>query len=316
MKRPQGFDSPRGAAQSPQASSPVARGRQTPGIAPTPATSRGASRPERSAPDSAPAEQSVRSARAELRRTRRERVAFERSEVRRFTRHARTRRRVAVAAVVTVVALVGGIAAIVFSPALELRTITIVGASQTDEAALHAAVDHQLGTPLALVDFAALTDDLSRFPRIRSYTTESVPPHTLVLTIVERQSIGVVPDGTGFAVVDPAGVVLESTSARPEGLPLISAGEASIGNPAFASVVDVLLALPPELLARVDSIAASTKDDVSFVLGGDTQSVIWGSVDRSVLKARVLAEILATHEATARLEYDVSAPEAVVVRPR
>jgi cell division protein FtsQ len=251
-----------------------------------------------------------------LRAAMRERRSYEREEVRRFTRRSRSRKRAVRGVILTVVLFCTLIGVAVFSPLLALQKITVVGASRVDPAAIHDALDGQLGTPLALVDFNQITDKLAAFPLIRSYTTESVPPHTLVVTIVERQPIGVVDNGTDFAVIDPAGVVIESAAARVVGLPLISAGQPSIGNPAFASAVEVLLALPPELLSRVDTISATTKDDVSFVLAGDVQSVTWGSADRSAYKARVLAALVATQSATARLEYDISAPDAPVVRSR
>ena len=90
-------------------------------------------------------------------------------------------------------------------------------------------------------------------------------------------------------MVDPAGVVIQSASERPAGIPLIDIGGASADSPAFKAVVEVLLALPDSMLATVESATAQTKDDVTFVLAGVGQRVVWGSADRSALKARVLA---------------------------
>jgi cell division protein FtsQ len=300
MKRPQGFDP--APALSPQrkiTQKPAQRSASvTPITAPT-------AKPERARP-----------AARELRRAKRERRSYEKGEVRRFTRRTRSRRRLVVSLVAVAATFVTLIAVAVWSPLLALKQITIVGANRVDAAAVHEAIDGQLGTPLALVDLGRLTDELAAFPLIRSYTTESVPPHTLVVTIVERQPVGLVSDGSQFAVVDPAGVVIESVATRPPGLPVIAAGDASIGNPAFAAAVEVLLALPPALLAQVDTISATTNDDVAFVLTGDVQSVTWGSVDRSEFKARVLATLLTTQAPTTRSEFDVSAPDAPVVRSR
>lgn len=220
------------------------------------------------------------------------------------------------AGIATVALFCSLIGVAVFSPLLELQEITVVGTSRVDPAAIHDALDNQMGTPLALVDFDEITAKLALFPLIRSYTTEAVPPHTLVVTIVERQPIGMVDNGSDYAVVDPAGVVIESAPDVVAGIPIIDAGQPTITNPAFASAIEVLLALPPELLARVESISATTQDDVTFVLAGDIQSVIWGSADRTAFKARVLAALIATQAATTRLEFDVSAPDAPVVRAR
>jgi cell division protein FtsQ len=218
--------------------------------------------------------------------------------------------------VLTILSLLASVTVAVYSPLLSLESITIAGTSQLEASEVLDAVDGQLGTPLALVDFEKVTHELSAFALIRSFTTESVPPHSLVITIVERQPIAVVADGTSFAVVDPAGVVIDSVGERSAGIPLLDAGEASIGNPAFRSAVEVLLVLPADLLARVDTISASTKDDVAFTLVGGTQSVRWGSDDRSGFKARVLAALVATQDQSKSLEYDVSAPDAPVIRPR
>ncbi len=290
MKRPQGFDP----APPPTPQKPAAK--VTPIAAP---------KPEKAAP-----------VRTQLRAAKRQRKSYEKGEVRRFTRRTRSRRRLIIGAVSLVVVFVTLIAVAVWSPLLALKEITIVGANRVDAAAVHEALDAQLGTPLALVDLDRVTDELAAFPLIRSYTTESVPPHTLIVTIVEREPVGLVSDGSSFAVVDPAGIVIESSSTRVAGLPVIQAGDASIANPAFASAIEVLLALPPELLARVDTISATTKDDVTFTLAGGIQSVTWGSADRSAFKARVLATLVATQPESAAVEFDISAPDAPVVRAR
>jgi len=298
VKRPQGYDRAAATPAPPARVTPIAKAR----VKAAPAESHAATA------------QPARVSRSAVRRAARERKAFERGEVKRFTRRARTRRGIILGSLIAVLALVGGMVVAVFSPLLSLDTIEVTGTNRIDAAEVQDALDDQLGTPLALIDFGRITDELGRFPLVRSYTAESVPPHTLVITIDEREPIGIVNDGSSFAVVDPAGIVVESVAARPPGLPVIDAGEPSIGNPGFLAAVEVLLALPPELLARVDTITATTKDDVGFSLTGGAQSVTWGSADRSVTKARVLATLIATQGESAALLYDVSAPDAAVVR--
>jgi cell division protein FtsQ len=258
----------------------------------------------------------IRAERAELRAASAGRRRYEKQEVKRFTRRARVRRGVAAAVIGSIAILAVVISVAVFSPALALRTITVTGASRLDPSVVSAALSDQLGKPLALVNFDDITHELSKFPLIRSYTTQSAPPHTLVVAIVERVPIGVVKSGIAFHLVDPAGVTVESSAERVVGLPLIDLGTASIKDPAYRSVVRVLLSLPPDLLGRVDTITATTNDDVTFVLAGGGQSVVWGSSDRSAYKARVLAALIATQNPAAQLEYDVSAPDSVVVRPK
>ncbi len=343
MKRPDGFD--------PGARHPAPRGTQRSNPKPRRSTTASAPRPERVTPprpgsvglpearpearpegaarsrtSAARAQRRIHGAsrretrpdaasRAELRRAARARRRFERAEIRRFTRRARNRR-VAFAAVGGLLAtLVALVVVAVYSPILALRTITVDGTSRIDSAEVHAAVDGQLGTPLALLDFGTVTRDLAVFPLIRSYVTEIVPPGTLLIHITERAPVGSVKVGAMFNLVDPAGIVLQQSAERIPGVPVLNLPGGDTTGPAFTSMVAVLVALPPELLAQVDSISASTRDDVSLVLSGVGQGVTWGSADDSARKATLLAALIRLTDPAQPGVFDVSAPGNGVFRP-
>lgn len=238
----------------------------------------------------------------------------ERAEVKRFTRHARRRR----IGWLTVLAILGVTAALiavaVFSPILALREIRIEGTTRLDAAVLEDAVSEQLGTPLALIDESRIRDELGQFSGIRSYATELIPPGTLVIHIVERTPIGVIGTPAGFDIVDAAGVVLEASPARPDGLPVLQVAEVGADDTGFEAMVEVLIALPPGVLAQVDSITARTRDDVTLTLVGSGQRVVWGSAADSDRKADILAALLERFAAAGPGEYDVSAPGSAVFR--
>ncbi|GAB2459986.1 cell division protein FtsQ [Conyzicola lurida] len=262
------------------------------------------------------AAQTERSARRELARAARARKRFEKDEVKRFTRRSRSRRTVWLSVGGVFVVLGALLAVAVFSPLLALRTVQVDGASRVSAAEVQEAVESQLGTSLALIDYGTITDQLAKFPLIRSYVTELVPPNTLVIHLVERAPVGAVVNGAEFELLDPAGIVVQTSETRPEGVPLIDVGTEDADSVAYRSVVEVLLSLPAELLAQVDTISATTKDNVTFSLRGVGQTVVWGSSDRSDYKASVLAGIVAQQEPDALVEFDVSAPGSVVVTPR
>jgi len=242
----------------------------------------------------------------------RQRRRYERLEVKRFTRRARRRRTGWFVAVLLVLAVGGLVVVAVFSPLLALRTITVDGTSRLNAAALEKAVDGQLGTPLALLNYDTITRDLASFRLIRSYSTEVVPPDTLMIHIVERTPIGAIQGADSFDLVDPAGVTVESSKTRPSGYPLIQLGDGKLDGPGFASMAQVLLALPPAVLTKVDTITAQTHDDVTLSLSGSNQRVVWGSSEDSDAKARVLADLIALHTGSGAGEYDVSAPGTAV----
>lgn len=252
-------------------------------------------------------------ARRTLRGKIRDRRRFERSEVRRFTRRSRHRRAAFITASGIVLVMGAILAVAVYSPLLALKRINIVGAVRLDSAKIHDAVDGQLQTPLALLNYERLTRELGAFPLIRSYVTEIVPPDILTIRIVERQPIGAIATASGFDIVDPAGVVIEKSGARPPKVPLIDIGGKPPTSPAFRAAVEVLLALPPSVASQLDTVIASSTDNVNLTLAGGGAKILWGSADRSSYKARVLSAVLSKNYPNVT-EYNVSAPGQLTYR--
>jgi cell division protein FtsQ len=319
VKRPEGFGQPTappsGSRSAPPSAPRPRAGEQRPAKEQRP--SEHGQRPARAPRPSAPGKASgsrAREAEAELRAARRERKRAEKVELRRFTRRTRRRRLAWLTAGGLVVLLTGVLLVAVFSPLLALREIRIDGTSRLDPVTLQAAVDGQQGTPLALLDNDRITHELGDFPLIRSYTTEVLPPGTLAIHIVERQPIGVVQSGADFDLVDPAGIVVESSATRPDGFPLILLGTSEVGDKLFLSMTEVLAALPPDVLSRVDGIAATSKDDVTLALVGSNQRVVWGSSAQASTKATELAWLVAMYGGAGAGEYDVSSPRYVHFR--
>ena len=212
MKRPQGFDGRQAQAPAPQAPIPAAPApadrdldrdrREEPRAVTTMTGPVPIARPRDESPYAAlPTNREITKA---VREARRERKRIERGEVRRFTKRSRRRRLAWIAAAAMVAALVLGVVAVAFSPLLALRHIDVVGASRLDPKAIVQKLDDQVGTPLPLLDQAAISADLAAFPLIRSYTLESHPPDTLVIRIVERQPLGVIRQGNAYTLVDAA----------------------------------------------------------------------------------------------------------------
>lgn len=327
MKRPQGFDrhaappdgtsAPAGAPARSERASPVGtvtepipliRQEQDEARQAAPAaerTSRRMSTVVGRSPSNRDISRALRAARAERRRV-------ERGEVRRFTKRSRHRRMIWLGAAGVAVALVLGVVLVGLSPLLALRHVEVVGASRLDPGTIAKKLGDQVGRPLVLLDQAAISSDLAAFPLIRSYTLESHPPDTLVVRIVERQPIGVVQQGSAFVLVDAAKVPISSSATRPESFPVISASGAAAdanSDSGFAAAAAVLSSLPADVLGRVDTISAKTKDDVSFTLRGGGATVVWGSAEDSALKSADLAALL--KGAPGANHYDVSSPHSV-----
>jgi cell division protein FtsQ len=258
-----------------------------------------------------PTVESAHEAEKNLAHAERRRRRYERAEARRFTQATRSRRRKYLLSLAGAVVLVLLVVLTAYSPLLAVRTITVEGASRVDADAVSAALDDQLGRPLTLVDFAEVKQTLETFPLIQSYVTEARPPDTLVVRIVERRPVVTVAAGDTFDLVDAAGVVVETTPARVPGYPIIDTAATPVDSPGFAAASQVLLALTPEFLAQVDSVAAPTPDSVTLVLTSG-QRVVWGSAEDSSLKARIVASMISNPGIPNVTEYDVSSPEAPI----
>lgn len=200
-----------------------------------------------------------------------------------------------------------------FSPLFAVREFEIVGTSRLDPAVIGDALEGELGTPLVFVNEDRLADELGGFHLIRSFVVEISPPGTVRVLIDEREPVGVVVSGEMFQLVDPAGVVVESSVTRPEGFPIIVLPPGDEGVVRRA-VGEVLRALPAAVREQLDRVSAQTRDDIVFSLIGSEQTVVWGSSAHSERKAVLLAALFARHATAGPGEYDVSAPGTAVFR--
>ncbi len=235
------------------------------------------------------------------------------AEVKRFTVRQRRRRRVWIGVGAAFLVMVLGTAGAAYSPLFAVERIDVVGTSQLDASAVGDALSGQIGTPLAMVDDSAVKAALVRFPLVESYTLEARPPHDLVVNIVERTPIGVLQTPAGFTVVDAAGVALSTTPEAPAGQPLLEI-TGGTDSAAFHAAGRVMRALPDAVRSQVTGVSASTPDDVTLTLGATGSRVVWGSADRSAEKAIVLGRLMEKSPPDRAKEYDVTSPEAGVVR--
>jgi cell division protein FtsQ len=239
----------------------------------------------------------------------------EKSEYKVFTRATRHRRRVWAVSLGSIATVVLGTVVLALSPVLALTEVRIEGTNRVSAEEIRQSLASLYGEPLARVSNDQVGGLLAPLTLIQAFTTRIEPPGTLVLSIIEREPLGVVKDARGFSVVDGAGVVLWSQSEPPGDLPLILVA-ADPNSPSFSAVARVLVALPAEIGAQVQGITATTLDDVRFTIRESSHEVVWGSAERSREKARVLGAALSAAGTESPRMIDVTTPDSVVVRAR
>jgi cell division protein FtsQ len=239
----------------------------------------------------------------------------EKSELKTFTSHSRHRRRVWAVSLGSVAIVVLGTVLLVLSPALALKTVRVEGAERVSHEDINTRLAGLYGEPLARVSNERVGKLLEPVTLIQGFTTRIEPPNTLVLTLQEREPVGVVSQSSGFSVVDAAGVVLWSQAEVPADLPMILV-EADATSPSFSAVSRVLMALPDDIGIQVEGISASTLDNVRFTMKQSSHEVLWGSAERSGEKARVLGAALRAAGTESPRVIDVTTPDSVVIRAR
>jgi len=167
---------------------------------------------------------------------------------------------------------------------------------------------------LPLLDEKEVARSLASFALIESFSATAVPPNGLQVKISERQAISIVAVRGERWLYDPAGVKVAQADGTEE-LPEIKINEEPRNSQRYRNAIDVLMALPEELLLQVAFIEARSKDDVQMSLRTSRgQRIIWGDSSDSVLKSKVLQALMANHRRTESVTFDVSSPNAPVVR--
>ena len=208
------------------------------------------------------------------------------------------------------VAIVGVALALVlyFTPAMSARTIVVTGIGAVTREEVLDAARVQPGTPLLQINTSQVAERVAAIRRVASARVQRQYPSALRISIVERVPLVVKDFPDGPHLFDRDGVDF-ATGPPPPALPYIDVADPGPTDPATRAVLQVLIALRPEVLSQVGRIAAPSVASINLTLG-DGRVVIWGTTDRSDEKAEKLGALLTQPGHT----YDVSSPDLPTVK--
>ena len=208
------------------------------------------------------------------------------------------------------VAIVGVALALVlyFTPAMSARTIVVTGIGAVTREEVLDAARVRPGTPLLQINTSQVADRVAAIRRVASARVQRQYPSALRISIVERVPLVVKDFSDGPHLFDRDGVDF-ATGPPPPALPYIDVADPGPNDPATKAVLQVLIALRPEVLSQVGRIAAPSVASITLTLG-DGRVVIWGTTDRSDEKAEKLGALLTQPGRT----YDVSSPDLPTVK--
>ena len=201
---------------------------------------------------------------------------LENSLVGRMISTRRVRRIVASVTIGSLVTLVGVVGVATFSPLLAVKEIIVSGTERIKADEISKALQGHIGTPLPLLNEQEVAQSLAGFELIESFSATAVPPNGLSIRISERQAICIVASGGSRWLYDPAGIRI-GKSTEADMLPEILISENPLNSQRFRNSIEVLMALPEDLLDDVEFIEARSKDDVQMNLRSSRdQRIIWG----------------------------------------
>lgn len=195
----------------------------------------------------------------------------------------------------------------VLSPLLAVREIEVVGTNRVSAEAIARDLKSLKGKPLPQISSEDLAAKLKEYQLIDSVSAVALPPSTLRVVVIERSAIAIVMINDIPYLYDAAGVQLGR--AKPsDKLPMIE----NAGNPSssknFEAAIKVILSLPLELLPKVKSMSAASKDDVVLHLRTFNQKIFWGDDSEPALKATVLKALMNHYASKYGQTFDVSSP--------
>lgn len=232
----------------------------------------------------------------------------------RFTAAARRRRWLSGPVLVialAVVTLIGGLGYVALgTDLLAVRTVTVTGGHDDSTAAVLAAAQVPVGTPMVLLDPPAIGQRVTAaLPDVASVDVLRSWPSTVRLVVHERVAFAVVASVGRFVLIDRSGVPFRFVTVPPAGVAVVELGHPAAGDPATRAALEVLRALPPDLRRLLVAVAAPGPAQVTLRLRGGRE-VLWGGPEDSGAKVAVVRVLL---KRPGR-HLDVSAPGLVTIR--
>ncbi|AWI27988.1 FtsQ-type POTRA domain-containing protein [Streptomyces sp. ICN441] len=172
-----------------------------------------------------------------------------------------------------------------------------------------------LGSPMVSVDLDRIESRLrDRLARIDSVEAERSWPHGVELRVTERKPVLLMRKGARYVEVDAKGVRFATVDKAPKAVPLVeltadqSPGVRRFGGQRLLKEAALVVSrLPAPIVKDLLSVQVISYDSLTLKLTRDRE-VMWGSSEKSEVKARALTALMKAAPRAGR--FDVSAPTA------
>ncbi len=213
--------------------------------------------------------------------------------------------------VLAVVTCLGGLGYLALgTDLLVVKTVRVSGNQQDSTQAILRAAQVPVGTPLLLLDGAAIRQRvLAAEPDVASVDVMRSWPSSVRLDVRERVAFAAAPSVGGFVLIDRSGLPFRHVTVPPAGVAVVEVAHPGAADAATRAALAVLRRLPADLRALLVAAAAPTAEQVTLRLRGG-RDVLWGGADDGAVKVAVVRVLL---KRPGR-HLDVSSPGLVTIR--
>jgi cell division protein FtsQ len=195
-----------------------------------------------------------------------------------------------------------------FTPLMSARALVVIGTGAVTREQVVDAAAVRLRTPLLQIDTDEVADRVAGIRAVASARVQRQYPSALRITITGRIPVVFKDFPDGPHLFDRDGVDF-ATAPPPPGLPYLDVDNPGPTDPPTRAALQVITALPPEVVAQVSRVAAPSVASITLTLN-DGRTVVWGTTDRTDEKADKLAALLTQPGRV----YDVSSPDLPTVK--
>ena len=237
-----------------------------------------------------------------------------------------------VAGVLVAATLLGGaVVAVLASPLLQVRTVTVHGGTEIGVDRVRSAAGLRLGQSMLDVNVDQVRTLVTELPLVDRVTVRRQWPRTVVLDVVEAVPVAAIATGDMWSVVDRRGTVLETRPVQPS-LPTVElesgagVGPIQSGDSRIRGALAVASLMSAELRQKVARVAVRGTEVNVWVRRrgaakvrrgpGDELLVLVGDPRDLDAKVRALDTMLAGADLANAAVLDLTVPDQPIVTPR
>lgn len=209
------------------------------------------------------------------------------------------------------------------SPVFRIKNITVRGTQEMPRETIVSLSDLQQGISIFGFSTGNTKEKILKSPLIANVNIKRVYPSTVIITVLEKKSIGYIPFEGTYLYIDQDGVVIDSQQKKGQALLLLEGIQIkhfTLGSSLGISkeVLDAIAVINDGIAKYnldTSSLKLNVKNSSKLTLQKDKITIILGDLTEMDYKIRNIKEALKVLSKGYQGYYDISNPEKPIFKP-